>query len=38
VLEHGAETLPDVSDAVLDVRLALLAGRQVAQQLAARPG
>jgi AcrR family transcriptional regulator len=36
VLEHGAETLPDLADAVLDVQLALLAGRQVAQELAAR--
>jgi len=37
VLEHGAQTLPELEDAVLDVQLALLVGRQVAQELAARP-
>src|SRR5580693_3160355 len=35
VLEHGAETLPDLAGAVLDVQLALLVGRQVAEDLAA---
>ncbi len=35
VLEHGAETLPDLAGAVLDVQLALLVGRQVAEGLAA---
>ena len=37
VLEHGARTLPDLAEAVLDVQLALLVGREVAQGLAARP-
>ena len=36
VLEHGAPTLPELADAVLDVQLALLLGRHVAQELAAR--
>jgi AcrR family transcriptional regulator len=36
VLERGAETLPDLAGAVLDVQLALLVGRQVAEALAAR--
>jgi AcrR family transcriptional regulator len=35
VLEHGADTLPDLADAILDVQLALLVGREVAQGLAA---
>ncbi|HXO07150.1 MAG TPA: hypothetical protein VN880_03920, partial [Solirubrobacteraceae bacterium] len=35
VLEHGARTLPELAGAVLDVQLALLVGRQVAQDLAA---
>ena len=35
VLEHGARTLPELADAVLDVQLALLVGREVAEQLAA---
>ena len=35
VLEHGAPTLPELADAVLDVQLALLLGRQVAAELAA---
>jgi AcrR family transcriptional regulator len=35
VLEHGAETLPELADAVLDVQLALLVGREIARQLAA---
>ena len=34
VLAHGAETLPELAGAVLDVQLALLAGRQVAHELA----
>jgi AcrR family transcriptional regulator len=38
VLEHGAETLPELADAVLDVQLALLVGRQVARELAADDG
>ena len=38
VLEHGAETLPELADAVLDVQLALLVGRQVAAALAPRAG
>jgi AcrR family transcriptional regulator len=38
VLEHGAETLPELADAVLDVQLALLVGRQVAAALALRAG
>ena len=37
VLEHGAQTLPGLADAVLDVQLALLVGREVAGQLATRP-
>jgi AcrR family transcriptional regulator len=36
VLEHGAGSLPELADAVLDVQLALLVGRQVAQELADR--
>jgi len=36
VLEYGAHTLPKLADAVLDVQLALLVGREVAQELAAR--
>jgi hypothetical protein len=36
-LEHGPKTLRQLADAVLDVQLALLAGRQGAEQLAARP-
>ena len=38
VLERGAQTLPELAGAVLDVQLALLVGRQVAQELAARAG
>jgi AcrR family transcriptional regulator len=38
VLERGAETLPELADAVLDVQLALLVGRQVARELAANAG
>ena len=36
VLEHGAQTLSELEDAVVDVQLALLVGRDVAQELAAR--
>lgn len=35
VLERGAQTLPELAGAVLDVQLALLVGRQVAEELAA---
>jgi AcrR family transcriptional regulator len=35
VLEHGADTLPELADAILDVQLALLVGREVAHELAA---
>ncbi len=38
VLEHGAQTLPELAGAVLDVQLALLVGRQVAQGLAVGAG
>ncbi|HUA04862.1 MAG TPA: TetR/AcrR family transcriptional regulator [Solirubrobacteraceae bacterium] len=38
VLEHGAETLPELADAIVDVQLALLVGRQVAAELVARSG
>jgi AcrR family transcriptional regulator len=34
VLAHGAETLPELSDAILDVHLALLVGRELAQRIA----
>lgn len=34
VLEHGAQTLPDLTDPILDVHLALLVGRERAQRLA----
>jgi AcrR family transcriptional regulator len=34
VLEHGAQTLPQLADAVVDVQLALLVGRQIADALA----
>jgi AcrR family transcriptional regulator len=37
VLEHGAQTLPELADAILDVQLALLVGRQMAAELAAKP-
>jgi AcrR family transcriptional regulator len=37
VLERGAQTLPELEDAVLDVQLALLVGRPVAQELAGHP-
>ncbi len=35
VLERGADTLPELADAILDVQLALLVGREVAHDLAA---
>ena len=38
VLEHGAETLPELADAIVDVHLALLVGRELAQRIATRPG
>jgi AcrR family transcriptional regulator len=34
VLEHGAATLPELTDAILDVHLALLVGRERAERLA----
>jgi AcrR family transcriptional regulator len=34
VLESGAQTLPELTDAVLDVHLALLVGRELAQRIA----
>jgi AcrR family transcriptional regulator len=34
VLEHGAQTLPELTDAILDVHLALLVGREPAQRIA----
>jgi len=34
VLEHGADTLPELADAILDIQLALLVGREVAHALA----
>jgi AcrR family transcriptional regulator len=33
VLEHGAETLPDLTDPILDVHLALLVGRELAARI-----
>lgn len=36
VLERGAETLPELADAIVDVELALLVGRQIARELAAQ--
>ena len=38
VLEHGAQTLPELADAIVDVQLALLVGRQVAAELDSRAG
>lgn len=35
VLEHGAEMLPELTDAILDVHLALLVGRELATRIAA---
>jgi AcrR family transcriptional regulator len=34
VLEHGADTLPELTDAILDVHLALLVGRELAHRIA----
>jgi AcrR family transcriptional regulator len=34
VLEHGAATLPELTDAILDVHLALLVGRELAARIA----
>jgi AcrR family transcriptional regulator len=34
VLEHGAPTLPELTDAILDVHLALLVGRELAARIA----
>jgi AcrR family transcriptional regulator len=34
VLEHGAATLPSLTDAILDVHLALLVGRELAERIA----
>lgn len=36
VLERGADTLPELAGAILDVQLALLVGREVAEALVAR--
>jgi AcrR family transcriptional regulator len=38
VLERGAETLAQLVDPIVDVELALLVGRQMAEELAARSG
>jgi AcrR family transcriptional regulator len=38
VLERDARTLPELTDAILDVHLALLVGRELAQRIAAQPG
>jgi hypothetical protein len=38
VLEHGAVTLPELTDAILDVHLALLVGRELAQRIATQSG
>jgi hypothetical protein len=34
VLEHGAPTLPELTDAIVDVHLALLVGRELAARIA----
>jgi AcrR family transcriptional regulator len=34
VLEHGADTLPELTDAIVDVHLALLVGRELARKIA----
>ncbi len=36
VLEHGADTLPELADAILDVHVALLIGRELASRIATR--
>jgi AcrR family transcriptional regulator len=38
VLEHGADTLPELTDAILDVHLALLVGRELAARIATERG
>lgn len=38
VLEHGAETLPELAEAILDVHLALLVGRELAGRIAGAAG
>lgn len=38
VLERGARTLPELTDAILDVHLSLLVGRELAQRIASRSG
>jgi AcrR family transcriptional regulator len=38
VLEHGAGTLPELADAILDVHLALLVGRELATRIASTGG
>jgi hypothetical protein len=37
VLERGADTLPELTDAILDVHLALLVGRELAARISSRP-
>jgi AcrR family transcriptional regulator len=37
VLEHGADTLPELTDAILDVHLALLVGRELARRIGSTP-
>jgi hypothetical protein len=37
VLERGADSLPELADAIIDVHLALLVGRELAQRIAAPP-
>jgi AcrR family transcriptional regulator len=36
VLEHGADTLPSLNEAILDVHLALLVGRELAARISTR--
>jgi AcrR family transcriptional regulator len=38
VLEHGAAALPELADAIVDVQLALLVGREIAREVAAEVG
>jgi AcrR family transcriptional regulator len=38
VLEHEAETLLELTDAIVDVHLALLVGRELAARIATQPG
>ncbi len=37
VLERGADTLPELTEAILDVHLALLVGRELAQRISSPP-